>query len=161
VVEERARWLHPKAESTLLQLTRAEFAEEARFLRRRCEPYRYVMHKARLRCDQREKLVSEDKGAVGLSAVLRAARPRGGLVYLSGSGADEIISDYAMNGIKLFAHSCFGGTFPSNLSAGGILCPKQGRMVRPGALIRTVGEKLTIARNLAPRFHPRESRTLG
>ena len=124
VVEQRTRWLHPKAESTLLQLTRAEFAEEGRFLRRRCEPYRYVMHKARLRCGQREKLVSEDKGAVGLSAVLRAARPRGGLIYLSGSGADEIISDYAMNGTKLFAHSCFGGIFPFNLSAGGILCAR-------------------------------------
>jgi hypothetical protein len=32
-------------------------------------------------------------------------------IYLSGHGADEIISDYGWNGQKLTAHSSFGGTY--------------------------------------------------
>jgi asparagine synthetase B (glutamine-hydrolysing) len=34
---------------------------------------------------------------------------------LSGTGADEIYSDYGHNGIKLREHSLFGGKFPANL----------------------------------------------
>lgn len=38
------------------------------------------------------------------------------LVYLSGAGADETLSDYGFNGTKFFMHSNFGGLFPTNLS---------------------------------------------
>ena len=51
--------------------------------------------------------------------MLTRARPQAGLIYLSGSGADETISDYAMNGVRLFPHSCFAGVFPANLSTAG------------------------------------------
>ena len=43
-------------------------------------------------------------------------RAKGGLIYMSGSGADETISDYGMDGRKLYPHSCFAGVFPANLS---------------------------------------------
>jgi asparagine synthetase B (glutamine-hydrolysing) len=36
-------------------------------------------------------------------------------IYFSGQGADEIISDYGHNGIKIFKHSSFGGKFPDTL----------------------------------------------
>ena len=36
--------------------------------------------------------------------------------YLSGSGSDEIFSDYGFNGEKKFMHSNFGGLFPEDLS---------------------------------------------
>ncbi|CAE7211915.1 unnamed protein product, partial [Symbiodinium sp. CCMP2456] len=42
-------------------------------------------------------------------------RERGILVYLSGTGADEIISDYGHGGKKIFPHSNFGGLFPEDL----------------------------------------------
>lgn len=47
---------------------------------------------------------------------LSQVRSLGGLVHLSGSGADEIISDYGINGQKIFRHSSFAGVFPANLS---------------------------------------------
>jgi len=36
-------------------------------------------------------------------------------VYISGTGADEIYSDYGFNGEKYTDNSCFGGLYPSNL----------------------------------------------
>jgi asparagine synthetase B (glutamine-hydrolysing) len=44
------------------------------------------------------------------------ARSEGFKIYLSGSGADEIISDYGYGGNKIFPHSNFGGLFPEDLS---------------------------------------------
>jgi len=42
-------------------------------------------------------------------------RRRGILVYVSGTGADEIISDYGHGGRRIFPHSSFGGLFPEDL----------------------------------------------
>jgi asparagine synthetase B (glutamine-hydrolysing) len=38
-------------------------------------------------------------------------------VYFSGSGADEIYSDYGFQGKKIFSHSNFGGLFGDNLQS--------------------------------------------
>lgn len=47
-------------------------------------------------------------------------RQQDALIYLSGSGSDEIISDYSKSGQPLYfrrvSSSCFGGRFPANLS---------------------------------------------
>jgi len=45
-------------------------------------------------------------------------RAQRGLIYLSGAGADEIISDYSRNGVPIYdaQHSGFNGVFPANLS---------------------------------------------
>jgi asparagine synthetase B (glutamine-hydrolysing) len=45
------------------------------------------------------------------------AQKEGRKVYLSGSGADEIFSDYGFNGEKIFQHSNFGGLYPQDLSS--------------------------------------------
>ena len=58
-----------------------------------------------------------DPGAIGLSKVCHHARKDDSLVYFSGTGADEIISDYGFGGKKLTPHSSFGGLFPRNLSS--------------------------------------------
>ena len=60
--------------------------------------------------------MTDDHASVGLSAILSESRPTGGLIYLSGSGADETISDYSIDGEPVFCHSCFRGVFPANLS---------------------------------------------
>jgi asparagine synthetase B (glutamine-hydrolysing) len=58
----------------------------------------------------------DDSGATGLSMVCEAAVADGCKVYLSGQGADEIMSDYGFAGQRIYAHSNFGGLFPENLS---------------------------------------------
>ena len=61
------------------------------------------------------KSIHSDNAALMLAAVCYRARQEGSLVYLSGSGADEIYSDYGFRGQKFFAHSNFGGLYPENL----------------------------------------------
>lgn len=58
--------------------------------------------------------VHKDHAALILAGVCAKAKQEGALVYLSGSGADEIFSDYGHDGNKLFPHSNFGGKFPNN-----------------------------------------------
>ena len=59
--------------------------------------------------------LSDDGGAIGLYAIAEHASGLGTRVSLSGSGADEIMSDYGNKGLKLAEHSEFGGLFPARL----------------------------------------------
>lgn len=63
----------------------------------------------------REQKVTDDNGSIGLSAICKHAVKNNYKIYLSGSGADEIISDYGYNKIKHCGHSTIGGYFPTNL----------------------------------------------
>eukprot|EP00965_Chrysotila_dentata_P231560 6198434-Pleurochrysis_carterae.AAC.2 len=122
VVHARAKACMPIATVELITLSQQDFDVEQQWLREFCEPYHYIVpanRRLKRASVDNNRLVADDPGAVGLSSVLRIARPKGGLIYLSGSGADEIISDYAMDGRRLMKHSCFKGVFPSNLSANG------------------------------------------
>lgn len=57
----------------------------------------------------------DDHGAVGANFIAAEARRHRSLVNLSGSGADEILSDYGFQGEKIYYHSQFGGRFPDDL----------------------------------------------
>jgi asparagine synthetase B (glutamine-hydrolysing) len=61
------------------------------------------------------QFVTDDNGSIGVSHICSIAKKKNQLIYLSGSGADEIISDYGFNGIKHFGHSTIGGKFPEKL----------------------------------------------
>jgi len=58
----------------------------------------------------------QDAGSNWLSYVCEQAKEDGRKMYLSGMGADEIISDYGHRGKPKFGHSNFGGLFPEDLS---------------------------------------------
>jgi asparagine synthetase B (glutamine-hydrolysing) len=58
---------------------------------------------------------SIDSGGRGLRLVCEIAKKFGLKAYLSGSGADEIISDYGISGRRIYGHSNFGGLFPDRL----------------------------------------------
>lgn len=58
-----------------------------------------------------------DGGALGANFLSQQARKNLRLVNLSGSGADEILSDYGFAGEKFYYHSQFGGLFPADLRA--------------------------------------------
>jgi asparagine synthetase B (glutamine-hydrolysing) len=61
------------------------------------------------------KSIHRDNASLILAAVCQTAKDQGARVYLSGSGADEIYSDYGHQGQKIYAHSNFGGQYPENL----------------------------------------------
>lgn len=57
----------------------------------------------------------QDDATMGIAKICSRAKERNLRVCLSGSGCDEIMSDYAVNGSAVFPHSCFNGIFPDNL----------------------------------------------
>lgn len=59
--------------------------------------------------------ISSDKASFGLAYICSLAQQEGRKIYISGQGADEIISDYGMHGNKIYSHSSFGGNFPNDL----------------------------------------------
>jgi len=64
-----------------------------------------------------DQLITRDNGSIGMSQICQLAKNKNQLIYLSGSGADEIISDYGFNGIKHYGHSTIGGYFPKDLKS--------------------------------------------
>jgi asparagine synthetase B (glutamine-hydrolysing) len=67
--------------------------------------------------DDLNKNIRSDKACYGLAHICTLAQRDGRKIYISGQGADEIISDYGMNGNKIYSHSTFGGKFPSDLKS--------------------------------------------
>ncbi len=61
--------------------------------------------------------LQSDGGALGANYLAKLARKQNRLVNLSGSGADEIMSDYGFAGEKFYYHSEFGGRFPDELQS--------------------------------------------
>ena len=93
----------------LIDFTRSEYNSIQTDLQINCENFKY--QDQYLNYD-----IKEDKASMGLSAICRRAVKEGRRIYLSGQGADEIISDYGFNGYKIYAHSSFGGKFPADLN---------------------------------------------
>ncbi len=61
------------------------------------------------------KLIDDD-ASVGMGIICDKAYSMNHRIYLSGQGADEIISDYAMNGKPIYTNSNFSGIFPDDLT---------------------------------------------
>ena len=59
--------------------------------------------------------IKKDDASAGMSFICKEAKKRNIRIYLSGQGADEIISDYSMNGKGFYDLDCFKGLFPDNL----------------------------------------------
>ncbi len=84
------------------------------------EKFKYKHEKS----NSRIKKLSEDGAAIGNLKIFIDALKSEKKVFLSGSGADEIICDYAMDGKEIFYHSCFKGIYPENLKD---IFPKKSR----------------------------------
>ncbi len=92
-------------------LGKAEISGVKNAIRSSVEPYRYA-HKD---WGNTNNDLSSDSGAIGAYVVAQRLKSLGVCVNLSGSGADEIYSDYGHNGQKIYPHSEFGGLFPNQL----------------------------------------------
>ena len=105
IIQERVNLIK---ECEIIQLTYKEYNENLTILNNNCEDFiyhdRYMKYNIKL-----------DKASVGLATICKRANKENRRIYLSGQGADEIISDYGFNGKKIYKHSSFGGKFPINL----------------------------------------------
>ncbi len=60
-------------------------------------------------------MLHQDSGAIALYKICEFMKALGFNSLISGTGADEIYSDYGFNGKKIVPHSEFGGLFPNSL----------------------------------------------
>lgn len=82
----------------------------------KCEDFIYTIHSSQ--GDYQEYIpLPQDGGSNNFATICREAKKYDYKICLSGTGADEIISDYGFNGQRYFNHSNFGGFFPENLES--------------------------------------------
>lgn len=89
----------------VINLTRNEYNSIQNYINNECEDFVYKGYS-----------IKGDKASFGLASICSRAQNENKRIYLSGQGADEIISDYGFNGNKIYNHSGFGGKFPENLN---------------------------------------------
>eukprot|EP00440_Ansanella_granifera_P053061 gb/GFBE01057528.1/.p1 GENE.gb/GFBE01057528.1/~~gb/GFBE01057528.1/.p1 ORF type:complete len:398 (+),score=40.88 gb/GFBE01057528.1/:1-1194(+) len=111
MLHDRAQFSKSTSEVSVVVLNDQDFDMERRWLSERAEPFSYLGFNF-----TGQSNVLDDHASVGLSYIVRLSRDRGALCYLSGSGADEILSDYGFGGKKWCPQSSFGGLFPDDLS---------------------------------------------
>jgi len=88
----------------VISLTRREYDNIKQYIDKECENFIYKGYD-----------IKKDKASIGLASICSRAKQENRRIYLSGQGADEIISDYGFGGNKIYNHSQFGGLFPNNL----------------------------------------------
>jgi len=93
----------------VIELTAREYRRLTREVNASCEDFEY-------QDAYRNYDIKKDKASIGLAAICSRASRDGYRIYLSGQGADEILSDYGHNGVKFYNHSSFGGKFPDDLN---------------------------------------------
>ena len=69
----------------------SQYNETKLFLNQNCEDYNYKNYR-----------VLDDKACQGLGYISKLAQKENYKIYLSGQGADEIISDYGWGGVKIY-----------------------------------------------------------
>mmetsp|Transcript_168743 Transcript_168743/g.542301 ORF Transcript_168743/g.542301 Transcript_168743/m.542301 type:complete len:556 (+) Transcript_168743:87-1754(+) len=111
LLDGRAHHAWSSSEVSVVMMSHADFEAERQWLSQHAEPCAYLGTNF-----TGQEGVLDDHASVGLSYIVRLSRDRGALCYLSGTGADEILSDYGFQGEKLCPQSSFGGLFPEDLS---------------------------------------------
>lgn len=86
------------------------------YINQNVEEFMYRIYSSSSDYNEFNKRLHDDRGSGGLSMIFHFAKKEGKKINLSGSGADEIFSDYGFAGVKKFQHSNFGGLFPDDLS---------------------------------------------
>ena len=89
--------------------------EAHNYINKFVEEYYYEICTSRSDYNEFSTRLQDDLGAIGISMICTAAKKDNRKIYISGQGADEIISDYGFQGRSIFYHSNFGGLFPNDL----------------------------------------------
>lgn len=114
ILNERFNIVKNNANMTFLENCNHDFLQARRHIFEWVEPYTYEIFSSRSNYTEHVQL-HEDGGANAFSLVCQNAIKEDRKIYISGSGADEIFSDYGWNGKGMTNHSNFGGLFPEKL----------------------------------------------
>ena len=99
-----------------INITPGHRQEAIRYIKNKTEDYKYTISSSSSDYNEYYLSLTDDNGSGSLSVVCNEAKHDGYKIFLSGSGADEIFSDYGFGGVKKYNHSNFGGLFPEDLS---------------------------------------------
>lgn len=91
-----------------IELTKKEYKQARKIMKKIGEEFYY-------KDKYKNYNYKNDKATYGLANICQRGRKDGYIVYFSGQGSDEIISDYGFGGKKIYNHSSFGGQFPKDL----------------------------------------------
>eukprot|EP00392_Amoebophrya_sp_AT5.2_P000412 g413.t1 len=113
IVERRNEFADANSYGTIIDYSYNMFQQVRTYLMACAEPYEFTPFS---RKHVGRTTVVDDDASMGLAQIMGVARQMGTLVYLTGSGADEVLSDYGFNGTRIFPQSTTGGRFPDNLA---------------------------------------------
>jgi asparagine synthetase B (glutamine-hydrolysing) len=114
VIDKRILLKNKKIESIKIQKNTADFVLSKMCIKNRTEHFEYTIKSDDGSYTEFKPLILDD-GSINFATICRKAITKDCKICLSGTGCDEIISDYGFNGEKKFSHSNFGGLFPKNL----------------------------------------------
>ena len=103
-------------ESYTLEKQKQDYDYSHAIIEQITEPFYYTIHSGTSDYNEYGVRLIDDGGSNNFATICRAAKTFDCKICLSGTGADEIISDYGYNGYKIYSHSTFGGKFPEDLS---------------------------------------------
>jgi|694.fasta_scaffold05393_4 asparagine synthetase B (glutamine-hydrolysing) len=116
VILDRVARKNPEAECYTLNKNQEEYNNSHTLISQNTEQFYYTIHSSTSDYNEFNTLLINDGGANNFATICRASKNFNCKICLSGTGADEIISDYGFNGNKIYAHSNFGGMFPDDLT---------------------------------------------
>jgi asparagine synthetase B (glutamine-hydrolysing) len=116
IIYDRISRKNSEAECYTLEKNTEDYNYSHLMIEQNTEPFFYTIHSSTSNYNEFNTLLINDAGSNNLATICRAAKTFDCKICLSGTGADEIISDYGWNGNKMFNHSNFGGKFPEDLS---------------------------------------------
>jgi len=115
IVFNRISLKNPEAECYTLDKNPQDYNDSHYLINQNTEPFYYTIYSSTSNYNEFNTLLINDAGSNNFATICRAAKTFDCKICLSGTGADEIISDYGFGGNKIYAHSNFGGKFPENL----------------------------------------------
>lgn len=115
VIYNRISLKNPEAECYTLDKNSQDYNDSHYLISQNTEQFYYTIYSSTSNYNEFHTLLINDAGSNNFATVCRAAKTVNCKICLSGTGADEIISDYGFNGNKIYAHSNFGGKFPEDL----------------------------------------------
>lgn len=117
ILMKRIRYLNSKDKNfDILYKTDSKLLETVTYIKQNTEEFKYTISSSSSNYNEFWLSLTDDGGSRFMSLICEKAQKDGYKIIMSGTGPDEIFSDYGFNGNKYTNHSNFGGLFPEDLS---------------------------------------------
>lgn len=117
VLYDRIALANKNADCYIIEKNSEDYYTSHNIISTNTEPFNYTIYSGTSDYNEYTTLLINDGGSNNFATICRAAKLQGCKICLSGTGADEIISDYGFQGRKIYSHSTFGGLFPRDLKS--------------------------------------------